>query len=167
MCTSSVWSCRAWGCHRGDKWVSNMRQKLRARTKKRCQFLLYTTDCSSSWNFFSSAFSNLLVDWYSSCWNVSSCCVHHSTHMRRRKKNPQKDLTYMHVLVENDTWTRKQKANEKNNPCRSSQKMLSKQTPDPLKISIQGRCSNRGKAEATMSTILGERPAPAAEGEYM
>ena len=44
------------------------------------------------------------------------------------------------VLVEirtRDTWTRKQKANEKNNPCRSSKKMLSKRIPNPLK-SIQG-----------------------------
>ena len=32
--TSSVLSCRARGCHRGNKWVSNMRQKLRARTEK-------------------------------------------------------------------------------------------------------------------------------------
>ena len=31
--TSSVLSCRARGCHH-DKWVSNMRQKLRARTEK-------------------------------------------------------------------------------------------------------------------------------------
>ena len=96
---------------------------------------------SSCWNFFSSAFSNLLVDWYSSFWNVSSCCVHVHTCAVEKKKTRRKAW---HVLVENDTWTRKQKANEKNNPCRSSQKMLSKQTPNPLKISIQGRCSNRG-----------------------
>ena len=42
------------------------------------------------------------------------------------------------VLVEIDTWTRKQKANEKNNPCRSSKKVLSKRIPNPLKLSIQG-----------------------------
>ena len=42
------------------------------------------------------------------------------------------------VLVEIDTWTRKQKANEKNNPCRSSKKVLSKRIPTPLKLSIQG-----------------------------
>ena len=42
------------------------------------------------------------------------------------------------VLVEIDTWTRKQKAKEKNNPCRSSKKVLSKRIPNPLKLSIQG-----------------------------
>ena len=59
--------------------------------------------------FFSSAFSNLLVDWYSSCWNVSSCCVHVHT-CAEEKKNPQKDLN---VLVENDTWTRESKKQTK------------------------------------------------------
>ena len=48
------------------------------------------------------------------------------------------------VLVEVDTWTRKQKANEKNNPCRSSKKVLSKRIPNPLKLSIEGRCAKRG-----------------------
>ena len=48
------------------------------------------------------------------------------------------------VLVEIDTWTRKQNANEKNNPCRSSKKVLSKRIPNPLKLSIQGRCAKRG-----------------------
>ena len=42
------------------------------------------------------------------------------------------------VLVEIDTWTRKQKANERNNPCRSSKKVLLKRIPNPLKLSIQG-----------------------------
>ena len=42
------------------------------------------------------------------------------------------------VLVEIDTWTRKQKANETNNPCRSRKKVLSKRIPNPLKLSIQG-----------------------------
>ena len=44
------------------------------------------------------------------------------------------------VLVEIDTWTRKQnfKASETNNPCRSSKKVLSKRIPNPLKLSIQG-----------------------------
>ena len=37
-----------------------------------------------------------------------------------------------------DTWTRKQKANKKNNPCRSSKKVLPKRIPNPLKLSIQG-----------------------------
>ena len=32
----------------------------------------------------------------------------------------------------------KAKANEKNNPCRSSKKVLSKRIPNPLKLSIQG-----------------------------
>ena len=36
------------------------------------------------------------------------------------------------VLVEIDTWTRKQKANETNNPCRSSKTVLSKRIPNPL-----------------------------------
>ena len=56
------------------------------------------------------------------------------TRMCRRKKNLQKKP----VLVAIDTWTRKQKANEKNNPCRSSKRVLSKRTPNPLKLSIQG-----------------------------
>ena len=60
---------------------------------------------------------------WSSCWNVSSCYVLVHVRMCRRKKNRRKK----NVLVENDAWTRKQKANEKNNPCRSSKKM-SKQT---------------------------------------
>ena len=42
------------------------------------------------------------------------------------------------VLVEIDTGTRKQKANETNNPCRSSKTVLSKRIPNPLKLSIQG-----------------------------
>ena len=42
------------------------------------------------------------------------------------------------VFVEIDTWTRKQKANETNNPCRGSKKVLSKRIPNPLKLSIQG-----------------------------
>ena len=42
------------------------------------------------------------------------------------------------VLVEIDTWTRKQKANETNNPCRSSKTVLSKRIPNPLKLSVQG-----------------------------
>ena len=42
------------------------------------------------------------------------------------------------VLVEIDTWTRKQKANETNYPCRSGKKVLSKRIPNPLKLWIQG-----------------------------
>ena len=85
--TSSVLSCRARGCHRGDKWVSNMRQKLRARTE-RCQFLLHRLFLLLE--FFSLAFSNLLVDWYSSCWNVSSCCVHVHTCAAEKKKSAER-----------------------------------------------------------------------------
>ena len=48
------------------------------------------------------------------------------------------------VLVEIDTWTRKQKANEKNNPCRSSKKVLSKRIPNPPKIIDPG--ASRGDA---------------------
>ena len=74
------------------------------------------------------------------------------------------------VLVEIDTWTRKQKANEKNNPCRSSKRVLSKRIPNPLKLSIQGHPGEmrqaRRRATTWMSrTILGKRPALAAEGE--
>ena len=76
------------------------------------------------------------------------------------------------VLVEIDTWTRKQKANETNNPCRSSKKVLSKRIPNPLKLSIQGHPGEMrqaglwGRATTWMSrtsTILGKRPALAAE----
>ena len=50
------------------------------------------------------------------------------------------------VLVEIDTWARKQKANETNNPCRSSKKVLSKRIPNPLKLSIQGHPGEKRQA---------------------
>ena len=107
-----------------------MRQKAKScgRGRKRCQFLLYRL-------FLLDFFPNLLVDWYSSCWtDVSSwsCCVH--VHTCAVEKKPAEKT----VLVEIDTWTPKQKANEKNNPCRSSKKVLSKRTPNLLKLSTQG-----------------------------
>ena len=52
----------------------------------------------------------------------------------------------------------------------AAKKCRNRLTPNPLKISIQGRYSKwvNGRATTEMSTILGERPAPAAtEGEYM
>ena len=55
------------------------------------------------------------------------------------------------VLVEIDTWTRKQnfKANETNNPCRSSKKVLSKRIPNPLKLSIRGDAPSGAKGRAS------------------
>ena len=50
-----------------------------------------------------------------------------------------KGLQKKTVLVEIDTWTRKQKANEKNNPCRSSKKVLSKRIPNPLNMNDRSR----------------------------
>ena len=110
VCTFFVCSHRARGCHRDNKWVSKCGKKAAGEDGRVSVPLV---------GFFSSAFSNLLVDWYSSCWSVSSCCVY--VHICAvEKKNRRKN-----VLVENDTWKRKQKANKKNSPCRSSKKMFS------------------------------------------
>ena len=156
MCTSFVCFCRI-AEHGAVTGVTNgcqMGDKLRAADEEGKGV------SSSCWNFFSSAFSNLLVDWYSSCWNVSSCCVVYTCAVEktRRKKCACRER---HL----DT---KAKSNEKNNSCRSNKKMLSKQTPNPLKYRSRRDAPSgvTGRATTEMSTILGERPAPAAEGEW-
>ena len=110
--------------------------------------------------FFSSAFSNLLVGipLVGMCHRVVymyACAV---------GKKPQKE----NVLVENDAWTRKQKANEKNNPCRSS-KNMSKQTDsesskniDPGEILQVGLTDGR-RPRCPLSLGNGQRPLPRKE----
>ena len=90
--------------------MSNVRQNLRPRTEKVSVPLVQTIPLVG---IFLAAFSNLLVGipLVGMCRRVVymyTCAVEKKT---RRKKN---------VLVENDAWARKQEANEKNNPCRSS-----------------------------------------------
>ena len=72
------------------------------------------------------------------------------------------------VLVENDAWTRKQKANEKNNPSRSSKKM-SKQTDSESSKNIgpgeilQVGLTDGGRPRCPLSLGNGQRPVPRKE----
>ena len=134
---------------------------LSSRLASQAHLTLRASWSSGRWNFFFvSIFQS--AGWYSSCWNVSSCCVH--VRMCRRKKNRRKK----NVLVENDAWARKQKANEKNNPCRSSKKM-SKQTDsesskniDPGEILQVGLTDGR-RQRCPLSLGNGQRPLPRKE----
>ena len=149
----------------------NVRQKLRAQTEKVSVPLVQTV---SLVEFFSSAFSNLLVDWCSSC-SASGMChrvvyMYMYTHVAQKKK-PQKDMW----LVENDTWTRSGHESKiqtkrmmhagaaKKNVETDSE---SSKNIDPGEMLQAGlRDVRRPRMRCPLS--LGDGSAPAAEGEYI
>ena len=104
MCISIVCSHRVRGCHRGVKWESKFETKADARAKK-CQFLLFRLFLLSCWNFFSSAFSNLLLDCGIRLVGMCHRVVYMYTHVHvPEKKNPYEMC--LSSLGDN-TWTRK------------------------------------------------------------
>ena len=137
-----------------------MWDKSCGRGQKRCQFLLYRLFLLLEL-FFRQHFPI--------CWLIGTSiplvgCVIvlcTCTHMCRRKKKPAE----RNVLVENDTWTRKQKANEKNNQCRSSKKNVveadseSSRNIDPGEM-LQAGLRDGRRSRCPLSLGNGQRPLP-------
>ena len=106
---------------RGVKWVTKKSRwdKSCVQGRKRCQFLLYRLFLLLE--VFSSAISNLLVDWYSSCWNVSPwwCCVHVHRCAAEKKKKQLKEMMRLSKTTQRHE---SKKQTKRNNPSKSSKK---------------------------------------------
>ena len=92
---------------------------------------------SGRWNFFFvSTFQS--AGWYSSCWNVSSCCVH--VRMCCRKKTAERKMCLSRTTHGHES----KKQTKRIIHAGAAKKCRNRMTPNPLKISIQGRYSKWG-----------------------
>ena len=98
------------------------------------------TDYSSCWISFRQHFPICWLIGVSLVqWNVSSCCV--QVHICSAEKNHRKKCACRERHVDTKAkFKRKEWCMQE-----LQKKILSKQTPNPLKILIQGKCSKRGR----------------------
>ena len=132
------------GCHRhylkkkGVKWVTKKSwwDKSCVRGRKRCQFPLVRLFLLLEF-FFDGNFQSAgrLVVLLLECIVMMVLCT--CTHMCRRKKKPVELKMRLSKTIQRHE---SKKQTKRINPCKSCKKMLSKQTPNALKISFQGRC---------------------------
>ena len=89
---------------------------------------------SGRWNFFF-VITFQSVGWYPSCWNVSLCCVH--VRMCRRKKTAERKMCLSRTTHRHES----KKQTKRIIHAGAAKKRRNRLTPNPLKISIQGRYS--------------------------